>query len=81
MFISNKLNTGCWSCIKSDYVTIDMASISRIGIVHDLNKIPYPFKNNTFTEIYCKNVFGHYNYIKLLELMPKIKRYFYKFTI
>lgn len=54
-----KLNMGCGTDIKPDYTNLDMIPLPGVDVVHDLNKFPYPFEDDTFEEIYCKNVLEH----------------------
>ncbi len=51
-----KLNLGCGRDIRKNYVNIDFTKMLGIDVVHDLNKFPYPFKDNTFEEIECRHV-------------------------
>lgn len=50
-----KLNLGCGADIKKGYVNIDFRKLTGVDVKHDLNKFPYPFKNNTFDFIYSRN--------------------------
>ena len=55
-----KLNAGCYDDIKEGYVNLDKERYFKgIDVVHDLNKFPYPFKDNTFDEIYAKHSLEH----------------------
>ena len=54
-----KLNVGCGRDIKKGYINLDRLPIKGIDIVHDLNKYPWPFKNNTFNFIYCRHMLEH----------------------
>ena len=54
-----KLNLGCGSDIKKDYTNLDYVKLPGVNVVHDIEKIPYPFKENTFDEIYCKDILEH----------------------
>lgn len=40
-------------------VTIDMNPHTSPDIVHDLNRVPWPFDEGTFDAIYCKDVIEH----------------------
>ena len=47
---------------KNDAVIgIDNAKIPEVDIIHDLNRIPYPFKNNEFDMIYTSHTLEHLN--------------------
>ena len=54
-----KLNLGCGKIIKSGYVHLDKMKFPGVDVVHDLEKFPYPFKANTFDEIYCRMILEH----------------------
>jgi len=47
---------------KNDVIIgIDNAKIPGVDIIHDLNRIPYPFKNNEFDMIYTSHTLEHLN--------------------
>ena len=72
---SNKLVIGCGKKIIEDFVNVDIIKLDGIDIVHDLNRFPYPFKDNEFKFIYCDNVLEHLNDIKLpIEELWRISR-------
>lgn len=54
-----KLNLGCGEEIKKGYINLDFIKGRGIDIVYDLNKTPYPFKNEEFDEIYASHVLEH----------------------
>lgn len=57
-----KLNLGCSSDVKEEYVNIDICNPWGLDIiVHDLNKTPYPFEDNTFDEVYASHIIEHLN--------------------
>jgi SAM-dependent methyltransferase len=55
----SKLNLGCGDNILKGYVNIDIVPLLGVDVVHNLNCIPYPFKDNEFDEIYADNVLEH----------------------
>lgn len=63
-----KLNLGCGNDIKKDYVNLDGVKLNGVDIVHDLNKFPYPFKDNEFDYVEANHVLEH------LEDIPKVLR-------
>ncbi|HPC10341.1 MAG TPA: class I SAM-dependent methyltransferase, partial [archaeon] len=54
-----KLNIGCGKKILKGYINLDVVKLPGVDIVHDLNKYPWPFKDNYFDEIYADNVLEH----------------------
>jgi len=68
-----KLNLGCGDDIKKGYVNLDKAKLAGVDIVWDLEKFPYPFKNNKFDEVYCKDVLEHLqDFINVLKEIHRI---------
>ncbi len=57
--IVQKLHIGCGTDIKKGYINLDIIKREGVDIVHDLNKAPYPFKDNQFDEIYSSHVLEH----------------------
>ena len=56
-------------------ITIDLNINTIPHIVNDLNKIPWPFKDNTFEIIYCKDVIEHLeDIVKTLEEIHRIAK-------
>ncbi|MBT6337577.1 hypothetical protein HOJ36_07700 [Candidatus Woesearchaeota archaeon] len=51
-----KLNMGCGYKVKKGGVNLDFIKGPGIDIIHDLNKFPYPFKADTFNQIYINMV-------------------------
>ncbi len=67
-----KLNLGCGPDIKKGYVNLDVVKLKGIDVVHDLNKFPYPFKENEFDEVYTSHVLEHLD--DLVKVMSELKR-------
>lgn len=57
--MKQKLNVGCGKCPLKGYVNLDKHALPKVDVVHDLEVYPWPFKNNTFDEVYCDNVLEH----------------------
>jgi len=51
-----KLNIGCGNKKLKGWINLDFSKEVNLDIVHDLNKYPYPFKDNEIDEIYVDNV-------------------------
>tara|TARA_B100000282_G_C31612751_1_gene435532 strand:- start:242 stop:808 length:567 start_codon:yes stop_codon:yes gene_type:complete len=54
-----KLNLGCGSKILSGFVNVDKFDVYKPDIVHDLEKFPYPFEDNSVKEIQLSHVLEH----------------------
>ena len=54
-----KLNLGCGSKIYDGYVNLYKYDIYNVDIEHVLEKIPYPFKDNSVDEIILSHVLEH----------------------
>ena len=50
------LDIGCGNHKVKGAIGLDFVKIKGVDIVHDLNKIPYPFKDNSFEVIYANQV-------------------------
>lgn len=72
---SLKLNIGCGKDIKIGYTNLDSVKLAGVDITHDLEKYPWPFKENTFEEVYCDNVLEHLSsIIKPMEEIWRISK-------
>ena len=56
-------------------VTLDVNPSTSPDIVHDLNKFPWPFDDDTFEAIHCMDVIEHMeDVVKTMEEMHRISR-------
>ena len=55
----DKLNMGCWKDIKQWYLNVDIVDLPWVDKVFDFEMFPYPFKDNSFDEIYCSHILEH----------------------
>lgn len=55
----NKLNFGCGKDIKEDFENVDVVPYEGVDKEFDFNKPPYPYKDNTFDEIYAFHILEH----------------------
>jgi len=70
-----KLNLGCGNDIRKDFINLDVVKLPGVNIVHDLNKLPLPFKDESFDYILAKDVLEHVNdYVSLLKELHRILR-------
>ncbi len=71
----NKLNLGCGKDIKAGYLNVDSIPLPGVDEVFDLDTYPWPFKHDTFEEIYCDNVLEHLSsIIKPVEEIWRISK-------
>lgn len=54
-----KLNIGSGSVLKQGYVNIDIMPHKGVDALVDLNHAPYPFKDDTFDEVFSDHVIAH----------------------
>ena len=54
-----KLNLGCGNKILDGYVNLDKFAYYNSNIVHDLEKFPYPFEDDSAEEILLTHVLEH----------------------
>lgn len=54
-----KLNLGCGEFKKEGYINIDIYPHLKPEVLHDLNKLPYPFPENEFELIEVSHVLEH----------------------
>jgi len=67
-----KLNLGCGESYKQGYVNVDFHEHVKQDIVHDLNVLPYPFKDNEFDMIEASHILEHLD--KPLFIMKEFHR-------
>jgi ubiquinone/menaquinone biosynthesis C-methylase UbiE len=58
---TKKLNIGCGKKIMTGFVNLDVCKIQGVDVVHNLDKFPYPFKDNNFEYIHAEQVLEHLN--------------------
>lgn len=68
----NKLNLGSGANKKQGYINLDWNLNSDPDIICDLNKIPYPFKENTFELIEASHILEHLD--KPFDVMKELHR-------
>lgn len=59
MRMLDKLNLGCGQEHKPGYVNIDWDPLIKTDVSHNLNKFPYPFKDETFTLVEAFHILEH----------------------
>lgn len=51
-----KLNLGCGNDVKDDFINADHDKKKGIDVVMDINKFPWPFKDNSFDYVLCSRI-------------------------
>ncbi len=70
-----KLHLGSGLNIKKCWTNVDLTDKHGAEVVHNLEEFPYPFKDNTFDEIFMDNVLEHLgNTIKVMEELHRISK-------
>lgn len=54
-----KLNLGAGEDKKEGYINVDWNELAKPDVKHDLNKLPYPFDDSTFDEIFTSHILEH----------------------
>ncbi len=68
-----RLNLGSGKDYKTGWINLDYNSQYKADVYHDLDKFPYPFKDNEFTYIYCSHILEHVkDLFKTLEELHRI---------
>lgn len=67
-----RLNVGCGTDIKKEWVNLDSAAISGVDVVHDIEALPLPFPDEHFNEILCQDVLEHTDYPHIVKDLHRI---------
>ena len=54
-----KINIGCGAEILDGYINLDYKDQKGVDVIWDINKTPWPFKDNTFSESFCSHTLEH----------------------
>lgn len=80
-----KLNLGCWGDYRAGWANVEhpkQKKTAKADIWHDLNKFPYPFKDNSADEILMSHVFEHLNdHIRVIDECWRVLKPTGKLTI
>lgn len=69
----NKLNLGCGNDIRDGWVNLDATKLPGVDMVHNVEKLPLPFKKEEFDEILCQDILEHVaDYVPLLKELHRI---------
>lgn len=67
-----KLQLGAGTNIKDGFINLDYAALPGIDVVHDLNIMPWPFNDNSFTYVLAEDVLEHLD--KPIEAIQEMHR-------
>ena len=67
-----KLNIGCGKDVRKGWINLDNHKSNGANIVHDLNKLPLPFENNSADYLYCSHVLE--DFVDFMPLMSEFCR-------
>jgi len=69
----DKLNLGCGNDYKKGWINLDVIDVKK-DVNQDINKIPWPFKKDTFNEILMKMILEHVEKpIEVSDILPALK--------
>lgn len=63
---SKKLNVGCGTDTKKGWINLDSAALPGMDVVHDIENLPLPFRDEEFDGILYQDVLEHVKYIPVL---------------
>ena len=70
-----KLHLGSGLKVLKGYTNVDLTNKYGADVIHNLEKFPYPFKDNTFDYILMDNVLEHLeDTIKVMEELHRISK-------
>lgn len=71
--MSDKLHLGCGDVYLDGWVNVDMGDC-RVDVVHNLDQLPYPFDDNTFSVIIGNHVIEHLDQRKWPDIVAELYR-------
>ncbi|MBX4210341.1 class I SAM-dependent methyltransferase [Candidatus Parcubacteria bacterium] len=69
-----KLNLGSGTDIRAGWVNLDSAKLPGVDVVHDIQKLPLPFKDGEFDVMLCRDILQHVDYTPILKDLYRILR-------
>jgi SAM-dependent methyltransferase len=69
-----KLHLGCGHDVKTGWVNLDSARLPGVDVVHDIEKMPWPFESESFDHISAHQLLEHVEYIPVLREAHRILR-------
>jgi SAM-dependent methyltransferase len=71
---AQRLHLGCGHVIKTGWVNLDSAPLPGVDVVHDIEKFPWPFADESFDHIGAFQVLEHVEYIPVVREAHRILR-------
>ena len=71
---AHKLHLGCGYEIRSGWVNLDLARLPGVDVVHDIEKLPWPFESESFDRISAHQLLEHVEYIAVLREALRVLR-------
>ena len=69
-----KLDLGCGDNKQPGFTGVDFVKTSQTDVVHDLKQYPWPFEDNSVSEVYCSHFFEHLNGSERIKFMEELYR-------
>ncbi|MEE9448697.1 MAG: hypothetical protein V3V72_01500 [Ignavibacteriaceae bacterium] len=73
--MNKKLEVGCGDHKREGYIGMDIVPLAGVDVVHDMNKIPWPFAQSEFDEIVFDDVLEHSNnFLGIIEEIYRVSK-------
>jgi SAM-dependent methyltransferase len=73
--VSDVLNLGCGKAKRAGAINLDVTAATSPDVVHDLNRLPWPFPDSTFREVHANDVVEHLeDTVKTFEELHRVCR-------
>lgn len=69
-----RLNVGCGADVRPGYVNLDRAALAGVDVVHDVDRRPWPFEDQAFSEVLCESVLEHVDLVPTMREIHRILR-------
>lgn len=67
-----RLNIGSGGDTREGWINLNLVPLPGVDIVHDLEKLPLPFADDTFDEILAQDILEHVEYVPLMKELHRI---------
>jgi hypothetical protein len=69
-----KLDLGCGPNKKESFTGVDSRQFKGVDVVHDLTKIPWPWKDNSVTEVHMSHMLEHFTAMERVQVLNELFR-------